>query len=232
MNLTKLLFTAFLTFLAFYSVSEEDDFYQDRPEVLEFVEMMNKKHGFSKNNLIQLFSKATYQERVVRIMNRQPEGTMTWSQYKETMITPERIDSGKTFINTYKEHLKRAEDIYGVPAEIIASILGIDIDIDDTATNHSGSTTTYYGVKSDIVAEATGTATTYGIYSNVGSGDNNYSGIFTGGLFGIGVAAPTAWLEVEQGASGGQILFKLDNDDTDKVAMSVEAANIDKVMGV
>ena len=109
----------------------------------------------------------------------------------------------------------------------VASILGIDIDIDDTATNHSGSTTTYYGVKSDIVAEATGTATTYGIYSNVGSGDNNYSGIFTGGLFGIGVAAPTAWLEVEQGASGGQILFKLDNDDTDKVAMSIEAANID-----
>jgi hypothetical protein len=108
-----------------------------------------------------------------------------------------------------------------------ASILGIDIDIDDTATNHSGSTTTYYGVKSDIVAEATGAATTYGIYSNVGSGDNNYSGIFTGGLFGIGVAAPTAWLEVEQGASGGQILFKLDNDDTDKVAMSIEAANID-----
>jgi hypothetical protein len=34
-------------------------------------------------------------------------------------------------------------------------------------------------------------------------------------------------LEIEQGASGGLVAFKVDNDDTDKVAVSIEAANID-----
>ena len=59
-------------------------------------------------------------------MNRQPEGTMTWSKYKAMMVTHERVDSGKQFIDAYKHDLRRAEDIYGVPAEIIASIIGIE----------------------------------------------------------------------------------------------------------
>ena len=59
-------------------------------------------------------------------MNRQPEGTMTWSKYKEMLVTDERVDSGKQFIYAYKQDLMRAEDIYGVPAEIIASIIGIE----------------------------------------------------------------------------------------------------------
>jgi membrane-bound lytic murein transglycosylase B len=59
-------------------------------------------------------------------MNRQPEGTMTWSSYKNMMVTDERVDSGKQFISEYKKDLKRAEDIYGVPASIIASIIGIE----------------------------------------------------------------------------------------------------------
>jgi hypothetical protein len=45
---------------------------------------------------------------------------------------------------------------------------------------------------------------------------------------GIGTASPTATLEVEQSATGGVIAFKVDNDDTDKVAVSIEAANIDE----
>ena len=42
------------------------------------------------------------------------------------MVSPERINSGKHFIETYRQDLIRAEEIYGVPAEIIASIIGIE----------------------------------------------------------------------------------------------------------
>ena len=59
-------------------------------------------------------------------MNRQPEGTMTWSGYKKMMVSDSRISAGKEFINLYREDLYRAEDLYGVPAEIIASIIGIE----------------------------------------------------------------------------------------------------------
>ena len=44
---------------------------------------------------------------------------------------------------------------------------------------------------------------------------------------GIGTVSPTATLEVEQASDGGVVAFKVDNNDTDKIAMSIEASNID-----
>ena len=114
------------TILAFEIKADESIPYLNRSDVIDFIEMMHNKHGLDKEELKKLFSSVNFQERVVRIMNRQPEGTMTWSSYKNMMVTDERVDSGKQFIGVYKEDLKRAEDIYGVPASIIASIIGIE----------------------------------------------------------------------------------------------------------
>ena len=114
------------TTLTFEIKADESIPYQNRPDVIDFIEMMHNKHGLDKEELKKLFSSVNFQERVVRIMNKQPEGTMTWSSYKNMMVTDERVDSGKQFIGVYKEDLKRAEDIYGVPASIIASIIGIE----------------------------------------------------------------------------------------------------------
>ena len=100
--------------------------YQNRSDVIEFINMMHKKHGLNKDLLTNLFSRVNFQEKVIRIMNRQPEGTMTWPGYKNMMVTEERINAGQVFINNFNQDLKRAEDIYGVPAEIIASIIGIE----------------------------------------------------------------------------------------------------------
>ena len=44
---------------------------------------------------------------------------------------------------------------------------------------------------------------------------------------GIGTVSPTATLEVEQASEGGVVAFKVDNNDTDKLAMSIEAAKVD-----
>jgi len=42
------------------------------------------------------------------------------------MVSDSRISAGEEFINQYREDLNKAEDLYGVPAEIIASIIGIE----------------------------------------------------------------------------------------------------------
>lgn len=126
MKFTSIITAILSSFLVLSVTADELVSYQDRPEVIEFIEMMNSKHGSDKEVLKKLFSTVIFQERVIRIMNRQPEGTMTWSNYKAMMVTHERVDSGKQFIDAYKQDLRRAEDIYGVPAEIIASIIGIE----------------------------------------------------------------------------------------------------------
>tara|TARA_B100001564_G_scaffold318271_1_gene294793 strand:- start:563 stop:1537 length:975 start_codon:yes stop_codon:yes gene_type:complete len=116
----KILLIAFLTSQSIYSD------YSVKDETIEFIDYMVQKHGYEKSNLESIFQRAEYQEKVVRIMNRQPEGTMTWERYREIMVNESRISAGKEFIRSHKQDLKRAEKIYGVPAEIIASILGIE----------------------------------------------------------------------------------------------------------
>ena len=116
----KILVIAFFTSQSIYSDYSEND------ETAEFIDYMAQKHGYEKSYLEAIFQRAKYQERVVRIMNRQPEGTMTWQRYREIMVNESRISAGKEFIKSHKQDLKRAEKIYGVPAEIIASIIGIE----------------------------------------------------------------------------------------------------------
>ena len=116
----KILVIAFFTSQSIYSDYSEND------ETAEFIDYMAQKHGYEKSYLEDIFQRAKYQERVVRIMNRQPEGTMTWERYRGIMVNESRISAGKEFIKTHKQDLKRAEEIYGVPAEIIASIIGIE----------------------------------------------------------------------------------------------------------
>ena len=116
----KILVIAFFTSQSIYSDYSEND------ETAEFIDYMAQKHGYEKSYLEAIFQRAKYQERVVRIMNRQPEGTMTWQRYRGIMVNESRISAGKEFIKSHKQDLKKAEKIYGVPAEIIASIIGIE----------------------------------------------------------------------------------------------------------
>ena len=117
---------ASLTFLCLEICSNDSFDYSSRDDVKEYIDEISNKHGFESDKLLKLLGSAVYQEKVVRIMNRQPEGTMTWSRYKEMMVSDSRISAGEEFIKLYKEDLNKAEDLYGVPAEIIASIIGIE----------------------------------------------------------------------------------------------------------
>jgi membrane-bound lytic murein transglycosylase B len=123
MNLKKVVIIFSLIFSSFQVIYAD---YSSREDVGDFIKYMSKKHDFEASYLESIFANALLQERVIRIMDRQPEGTMTWSRYKEIMVTESRIAGGKEFISSHEEDLKRAESIYGVPAEIIASIIGIE----------------------------------------------------------------------------------------------------------
>ena len=100
--------------------------YSSKDETVEFIDYMSEKHGYDKTYLTSVFKNAEYQDKVVRIMNKQPEGTMTWERYRGIMVNDSRISAGQEFIGRFEKDLKRAEKIYGVPAEIIASIIGIE----------------------------------------------------------------------------------------------------------
>ena len=49
-----------------------------------------------------------------------------WHAYRERFIEPNRIEAGATFWRTYADSLSKAEQEYGVPAEIIVGIIGVE----------------------------------------------------------------------------------------------------------
>lgn len=103
------------------------------PAVEQFITMMVVKHHFNRNELLTLFSQAKRLDDVLRLMDRQtispsrnhrPQGA--WLRYRKAFINPANINRGVAFWDQYHTELERAERQYGIPAEIIVGILGVE----------------------------------------------------------------------------------------------------------
>jgi membrane-bound lytic murein transglycosylase B len=97
----------------------------DRPDVKAFISEMVEKHGFKRSELVSIMNKATIQQSIIDAMNRPAEGK-PWYQYRPIFITEQSINSGVAYYQTHKDALKRAEREYGVPAEMIVAIIGVE----------------------------------------------------------------------------------------------------------
>lgn len=106
--------------------AETLDFAQSA-EVREFVDQMVGKHDFQKAELLSVFGKMRYIDTTVELMKPVPAGrTKNWRSYRNRFIEPVRINAGIKFWNEHAQALARAESEYGVPAEIIIGILGVE----------------------------------------------------------------------------------------------------------
>lgn len=96
-------------------------------EVAEFIEQMSNKHGFDKNELQAMFRKVRHVETAIQLVKPAPPGKpKNWRAYRARFVEPVRIQAGVQFWNDYADALQRAEDTYGVPAEIIVGIIGVE----------------------------------------------------------------------------------------------------------
>ena len=55
-----------------------------------------------------------------------PAPTGAWNRYRAKFITPDNVQNGVNFWREYASELNRAEQIYGVPPEIIVGIIGVE----------------------------------------------------------------------------------------------------------
>ncbi len=99
--------------------------FADRKEVQQFIESMHKKHGLNKKNLNAIFSEFGTESKVLHLMSKQYEA-LPWYRYRDTIVTEKRIKEGVQFWAEHKDLLKKAEKKFGVPAEIIVAILGLE----------------------------------------------------------------------------------------------------------
>lgn len=106
--------------------NEHVNFLEWQP-VREFIDGMVAQHGFERAALETLFGQVRYIDTAVQLVKPAPPGKpKNWQAYSTRFIEPIRIRAGVRFWEANAEALKRAEAAYGVPAEIIVGIIGIE----------------------------------------------------------------------------------------------------------
>ncbi|MFC5472709.1 lytic murein transglycosylase B [Paraherbaspirillum soli] len=111
------------------SVADEGEFanFAEWKEVAVFIDQMVAKHGFDKAELEAVFNKIRYVDSAIQLMKPAPAGKpKNWAVYRARFVEPIRINAGVQFWNTHADALARAEAQYGVPAEIIVGIIGVE----------------------------------------------------------------------------------------------------------
>lgn len=95
--------------------------------VIEFIDEMSEQHGFDRDTLREQFRKVQYRDEVVRLINPPPAGkAKNWTAYRDRFVEPKRVGAGAAFWNQHEAVLNRAATEFGVPAEIIVGILGVE----------------------------------------------------------------------------------------------------------
>ncbi|HEX7031327.1 MAG TPA: lytic murein transglycosylase B [Gammaproteobacteria bacterium] len=110
--------------LLFSSVAHAADDYRAHPAFDAFAASM-QEHGFSEAELDRLFGGVTKQQEIIDAIMR-PAESKDWHEYRPIFLTESRIKGGADFRNAHAELLARAEREFGVDAEIIVAIIGVE----------------------------------------------------------------------------------------------------------
>jgi len=95
--------------------------------VRTFVNLMVQRHGFEAEALERLLAKAQRSDAAIRLSAPTPPGmTPSWNAYRSRFIEPIRLGHGLEFWRENATALTRAERQFGVPAEVIAAIIGVE----------------------------------------------------------------------------------------------------------
>lgn len=94
------------------------------------------RNGLDAEYVRGLLDRATYRQEVIDAMER-PSEAKPWYRYRRLFLTPERIAGGAAFWRQNADILARAEARYGVSAELIVAILGVETSYGARLGDHS-----------------------------------------------------------------------------------------------
>lgn len=98
--------------------------FSDRRAVQIFLWDVYVKHKINLQNMKQLL-KISPDPKVIQAISK-PFEEVSWSQYREKFVNDERAKAGVVFWKNNAAALKKAEEQFGVPAEIIVAIIGVE----------------------------------------------------------------------------------------------------------
>ena len=101
--------------------------YASRPEAMAFADDMAARRGMDPEWTRNTVGQARQLPTVTRLMAPAgPGAPKNWAVYRSRFIDPVRIRAGVRFWQDNRAALERAEQEFGVPAEIIVGIIGVE----------------------------------------------------------------------------------------------------------
>jgi membrane-bound lytic murein transglycosylase B len=122
--MTRFLPIALLLATATASATEP---YQHRADVRAFVAETAERNDLDADVLLRQFRKAKPDPAVIKAIKPPTEpGARSWQSYRKRFVDAKRITAGREFWRSHEIALVRAQALYGVPAEIIVAIIGVE----------------------------------------------------------------------------------------------------------
>jgi membrane-bound lytic murein transglycosylase B len=101
--------------------------YGQRDDVMRFGAEIAERQGLDAVWVQAALQRARFVPMVAKFIMPPPAGTAkSWAAYRARFIEPKRIAAGAAFWRANEKWLKLAEDIYGVPPEIVVGIVGVE----------------------------------------------------------------------------------------------------------
>ncbi|TFF38337.1 lytic murein transglycosylase B [Pseudomonas sp. RIT623] len=100
--------------------------YDGSPQVAEFVGEMTRDYGFASEQLLGVFAEVQRKQSILDAISRPAERVKPWKEYRPMFISDARIARGVDFWRQHEAVLARAEQEYGVPAQYIVAIIGVE----------------------------------------------------------------------------------------------------------
>ena len=107
-------------------VGEQVNF-REWSEVQRFADEMVSRHGFERAWIDGLIGQIRFVDSAVQLVKPAPPGKpKNWAAVRELFVEPVRLNGGVKFWNENAAALAQAEARFGVPAEIIVGIIGVE----------------------------------------------------------------------------------------------------------
>lgn len=104
--------------------------YLSRPDVRSFIESMATEHGMDSGYVERILRAVRPAPTAVRLIGPPPSSApspaRSYSRYREKFLRADLIAAGSRFWTQHADDLARAEAEYGVPAELILGIIGVE----------------------------------------------------------------------------------------------------------
>ncbi len=107
------------------ATSQSSTGYLQRDEFRSFVDRMVARHDFTSAELMSLFSHVKPRPDIIKAISN-PAEAKPWYQYRPIFVTQARALGGVEFWRAHAETLARAERVYGVPAQVIVAVIGVE----------------------------------------------------------------------------------------------------------